>query len=665
MSYTALYRKFRPGDFRELVGQEHITKTLQHALATGRIVHAYLFCGPRGTGKTSTAKILAQAVNCEHPDHGEPCGQCDACKRIKAGQSLDIMEIDAASNRGIDEIRDLRERVRYAPAQEKMKVYIIDEVHMLTNEAFNALLKTLEEPPAHVMFILATTEAHKIPLTVLSRCQRFDFRRISLCQRFDFRRISLVDIAMRIKEVAEKEQISITAEAVDAIAKKAEGGLRDAMSLLDQCVSFAPEGVTAETVAMVLGAMDGDFIAAMAAALYQQNVSFLLQGIDQLVQQGKDLRQFLQDLLEHFRSLALFQLMPDSQKNASVDRALQQGPLPDIAHVLSLMQSLGEIDYRLRYAVQPRIVLELSLLKAALPQEQPSATVSQPKSMAVHNKGAAPMGTAAEKKANPAPQGTFAGKEDVPPWEDSMPKKVAPSVSGKPQQQENQSWEEDVPWGAAPSQPAAKSAKPVVQKADAAPWDREDDPFGAAPTKKTAATPTALGKQESRGKGGAVNLDSIKNQWQAVLTAVRKQQITTYAFLREGKVAAFADNKLWLAFPEKYKIHMEAVLQPKHKEKVEEVLAKHFGMALTVQCGLEGQIPAVTAQEQQETALPADWVPPEEPPVGGEEDVFGAAADFPLPVEESIPMEDFTPEPEEEPDWQNMFDGIPVEEFDD
>lgn len=628
MSYTALYRKFRPGDFGELVGQEHIAKTLQHALETGRIVHAYLFCGPRGTGKTSTAKILAQAVNCEQPTHGEPCGECDACKRIKAGQSLDIMEIDAASNRGIDEIRDLRERVRYAPAQEKYKVYIIDEVHMLTNEAFNALLKTLEEPPAHVIFILATTEAHKIPLTVLSRCQRFDFRRISL-----------VDIAMRIKEVAAKENISITQEAVEAIAKKAEGGLRDAMSLLDQCVSFSPEEVTAETVALVLGAMDGDFIAKMGAALYRQDLSVLLEGIEELVNQGKDLRQFLQDLLEHFRSIALFQLMPNSQKNANVDRALAQGELPDTQTLLALMQTLGEVDYRLRYAVQPRIVLELSLLKAAMPgmaENQPRQVVTTAKRAGEPQGAMEPRGTtkpvSLEKPAaKPAAKSVGQGAEELPPWNVAEP---------------------DAPWGA----PAVPKAKPV----------KAEKP---EPKKTTAPQP---GKQAAA-SGGAVTLAAIKNQWEAVLTETRKQQVTTYAFLREGAVAALDGDTLWLAFSDKYKIHMEAMMQPKHKEKVEAVLVKLFGKPLILQCGLEGSIAAVSAQEQADTALPADWLPPEEPPFPVEdkkpEDWQGSA----MAEEGPFGGAEFPPEPEpfdapaepDEPDWDGMFEGIEVEEFDD
>ena len=621
MSYTALYRKFRPGDFGELVGQAHISKTLQHALETGRIVHAYLFCGPRGTGKTSTAKILAQAVNCLDLRDGEPCGECEACKRIKEGQSLDIMEIDAASNRGIDEIRDLRERVRYAPAQEKFKVYIIDEVHMLTNEAFNALLKTLEEPPAHVIFILATTEAHKIPLTVLSRCQRFDFRRISL-----------VDIAMRLKEVAEKEQITITQEAVEAIAKKAEGGLRDAMSLLDQCVSFAPDGVTAETVAMVLGAMDGDFIAGMAAALYQQNLSFLLQGIEQLVSQGKDLRQFLQDLLEHFRSLALFQLMPDSQKNAAVDRALSQGPLPDNATILSLMQMLGEVDYRLRNAVQPRIVLELSLLKAAMPQVE--TIVTPVKQVAVNQEKAVTSAVTSKviKPTQPVQPIEQQQAEELPPWKTAAPAKPAAEPAVKKEPAAAAAWvEEDAPWGAEPK-PVPKSEKP----------------FPAKPAAKS----------------GVVTLDLIKGQWQNILTEVRKQQVTTYAFLREGAVAALSDGVLWLSFSEKYKIHMEAMLQPKHKEKVEAVLAQQFGEAITLQCGIEGQIAAAANQAQADSALPSDWLPPEEPPLAAEE------ADVPweAPKGNINPADaGFTAEPEEpeEPDWSHAFDGLEVEEFDD
>ncbi|MDR2712367.1 MAG: DNA polymerase III subunit gamma/tau, partial [Clostridiales bacterium] len=292
MTYTALYRKFRPQSFGELVGQEHIGRTLRNALLRGSLVHAYLFSGPRGTGKTSAAKILARAVNCLAPKDGEACLTCPACLRIMAGQSLDIVEIDAASNRGIDEIRDLRERVKYAPVQERYKVYIIDEVHMMTGEAFNALLKTLEEPPEPVIFILATTEPHKIPLTVLSRCQRFDFHRIGE-----------IEIAGRLTYICREEGIAAEESALELIARKAEGGMRDAVGLLDQCAGFAEGTVSCATVGAVLGLVDGDFLRNLAASLCRGELAAVLEAAGQLLDSGHDLRHFSYDLQDHLRHL--------------------------------------------------------------------------------------------------------------------------------------------------------------------------------------------------------------------------------------------------------------------------------------------------------------------------------------------------------------------------
>ncbi|MCL2677734.1 MAG: DNA polymerase III subunit gamma/tau [Clostridiales bacterium] len=336
MAYTALYRKFRPRDFAQLAGQEPVKRILSNAVARGQIVHAYLFCGPRGTGKTSVAKILAKAVNCLSPEHGSPCGVCAACARISAGESLDIMEIDAASNRGIDEIRDLRERVKYAPAQEKHKIYIIDEVHMMTGEAFNALLKTLEEPPPAVIFILATTEPHKIPLTVLSRCQRFDFQPIAE-----------EEIRARLREIAAAEGIRAEEAALALMARKAGGSMRDAVSLLDQCSAFAGEEIGERTVAEVLGALDGEFLAAMARALTESDLPQVLRLSAQLLATGKDLRQFVYDLLESLRELLLA-------------RAAEQGA----GRVLAVIRVLSEADSRLRFSLQPGVTLELSLIQA-------------------------------------------------------------------------------------------------------------------------------------------------------------------------------------------------------------------------------------------------------------------------------------------------------------
>jgi|GEM_PF-3595434 len=348
MTYTALYRRFRPRLFADLVGQEHISRTLAAAIRQGSFVHAYLFCGPRGTGKTSTARIMARAVNCLSPTQaGEPCDECEACRRNAQGEALDILEIDAASNRGIDEIRDLRERVKYAPALEKYKVYIIDEVHMLTAPAFNALLKTLEEPPPQVLFILATTEPHKMPLTVLSRCQRFDFRRIG-----DH------DLAAHLAQVSAAEGYTAAPEALALIARKVEGGMRDALGLLDQCAGFNDGHITVEALNKLTGNADAAFIAEMTRLMLAADAAGLMGMVARLHAEGHDLRQFLRDLLEYQRELLLAKLSPARESLPAWAQAAGANQL------LKLMQSLSDGDGRLRVSLQPRLTLELALLSA-------------------------------------------------------------------------------------------------------------------------------------------------------------------------------------------------------------------------------------------------------------------------------------------------------------
>lgn len=295
MAYVALYRTWRPQDFDDLVGQAPIKKALTNALETGRISHAYLFAGPRGTGKTSTARILAKALNCEKGPTAHPCNQCSNCREITEGTCGDVVEIDAASNRGIDEIRKLREQVYFAPTSCRYKVYIIDEVHMITTDAFNALLKTLEEPPEHVVFILATTEPQKILNTILSRCQRFDFRRATVDE-----------IAEHLEKVAKGSHIQAEPEALRLMAIQADGGLRDALSLLDQC-SVMASPVTAETVRQVLGLVGREKLRELVTRIGQKNLSGALDALGQLLEQGKEMEQILAELLEYFRALLLYQ----------------------------------------------------------------------------------------------------------------------------------------------------------------------------------------------------------------------------------------------------------------------------------------------------------------------------------------------------------------------
>lgn len=360
MAYTALYREWRPQSFDDVVGQSHVTRTLRNALSGGRLGHAYLLSGPRGTGKTTIAKILAKAANCRKAPAPEPCNDCDSCRRISQGLSMDVIEIDAASNRGIDEIRDLREKVKYSPAETKYKVYIIDEVHMLTPEAFNALLKTLEEPPAHVIFILATTEPHKIPLTITSRCQRFDFHRLSV-----------QEIVSRLKEVCQKHGLDVEAAALNLVARQAEGAMRDALSLLDQVMAFCDRGqVTLEDTLLVLGSAPGEILQCIAAAVARGDTGRCLQLVEEISLQGKDLRQFTRDLLGHFRNLLLCRISGSSDSFAQ-DSDLPMSELAALASLFSendltsVIRALAQLESDLRWATQPRLLLEVALIRLA------------------------------------------------------------------------------------------------------------------------------------------------------------------------------------------------------------------------------------------------------------------------------------------------------------
>ena len=588
MSYTALYRRYRPQRFGELIGQEHISRVLAAAVRRDEPVHAYLFCGPRGTGKTSAARILARAVNCQHPtEDGDPCGLCPACQRDLAGESMDVIEIDGASNRGIDEIRDLRERVKYAPAQEKHKIYIIDEVHMLTDQAFNALLKTLEEPPAHVVFIFATTDPHKLPLTVISRCQRFDFRRISSA-----------DIEKHLLEVAAQENIPLSPEAAALIARKADGGMRDAVSLLDQCAGVCagandPEAqISQELVAGLLGVVDHSFVLRMLQALLAQDLTGVLAQVEELVQAGKDLRQALSDLQEVIRDtllqlMAKDQSLPDWAKSASPGR------------YLALLQALSDTDNRMRFAPSPRISLELSLMKACgLAEEGPAAIASSAAAAPVKAPAAPPAAQNAAAAASSPAQAASAS-----PMKASAPL-MAPSQTDREAKK------------AFNSSPATAKQATVTTPVNTKPGNQ---PVATAPVAHTAgAAPPPL-----------VPIEKLRSLWPEVLSRLEARNPGVAELLRDSRPDRVEGRVLYIDFPPGLELFMTSLSRDgQYKTMVENAVNSACRSSLSIQAFIGAARPKKQLEEdkakQSDSAETDDERPPfpDEPPPEDQASLF-------------------------------------------
>ena len=436
MGYQALYRRYRPARFEDFVGQEAVIQTLRSQIMSGRIAHAYLFCGTRGTGKTSTAKVFARAVNCEHPENGDPCGVCPTCKALAEENSLDILEIDAASNNGVDEIRDLREKVKYPPQTGRYRVYIIDEVHMLSQGAFNALLKTLEEPPAYVVFILATTEPQKLPATILSRCQRFDFGRIPAHQ-----------IIERLHVALEEGQIQAEDAALARIARAAEGGMRDAWSIMDMCLSYAQEedgGLTEALVLRVLGAADKSFLFAFADKLIDSDAAGALALIDEMMRKGREVQVFVRDVSAHLRALMLADICDEGQLSTLLevtheDAAEYIGQAKRTSHtrLMRMLDLFLASETDMKWAAQPRFALETAALRACAPEEsmQVEALVARVDELERKlREGVVMQAVPAKKSARPTAQ-------PEPEREEAAPE-IAPEAPKGPAADAERIWQE-------------------------------------------------------------------------------------------------------------------------------------------------------------------------------------------------------------------------------
>ncbi|HWI66267.1 MAG TPA: DNA polymerase III subunit gamma/tau [Symbiobacteriaceae bacterium] len=477
MAHLALYREFRPQRFADVVGQQHITRTLKNALKNGRMHHAYLLSGPRGTGKTTVARLLAKAVNCLHPQDGEPCNECSACRSIISGETMDVIEVDAASNRGIDEIRDLRDKVKYAPADLKYKVYIIDEVHMLSEPAFNALLKTLEEPPGHVLFVLATTEKHKLPVTIISRCQSFEYHRLST-----------QEILNRLHEVCEKYNLHAAEDALSAIARQAEGGMRDALSLLDQVMAYAIGGqITLDDTLHVLGSAPLEEFLKLDKRLAAGDVGAVLTLLDELVRQGKDLRQLVRDYLAHMRDLLLLKVdvggsTLDLPASALEGLKAQAGALRQ-DHLLGGIKLLSQLENDLRFTSSPRLLVEVGLIRLA---------------------------------------GLYTGQLPDAPAE----RAPAPAPAGQRK-----------PTGtAAPAAPAA----PTAQAAPTRGFFDEPAQQDAAPAPAEPQAPPA-----PSGEG----VERVVQVWDEVLSLVKKKRPSTHPLLAVARIGRLTGNLLVLVVP--------------------------------------------------------------------------------------------------------------------
>ena len=603
MAYIALYRKWRPKTFADLVGQEHVSKTLSQAIVSGRIGHAYLFAGPRGTGKTSTAKILAMALNCEHGPTPEPCGTCDNCRKITNGSSMDVFEIDAASNRGIDEIRGLRETVKFAPAEGRYKVYIIDEVHMLTAEAFNALLKTLEEPPAHVVFILATTEAHKVPATIQSRCQRYDFRRITVSE-----------IKGRLRTICDAMQTEAADDALELIALQADGGLRDALSILDQCISLADGPVTAALVQEMLGLVGHSWIYRMTDAIAAHDAQSVLNIIAELLAGGKDLKQMMAELALHLRSLMIYQaagtvegldLYAEPEDVLKKQAALFPGET-----IMAMLARLHEGVSTLRWSPQPRITVEVTLLalcRGRLGGSSAAADASPaPAASAAESAGDAQRIARLEAQITRLSAALAAVPQAAAP-------QAQPAAAPAPQRSA----------ASAPASPAA--ARPAGSPARAA----APAPLSAAPQAQASAEDAAA--------------------WQKVIDTFRSQhKQSTLACITQGRIRGFTGGQCFLEFPTETLAQLTLRI---YKKQVEEVLASVFGHPMQLVCSAaEAAAPAPPPpppKKRERPALPP--LPHEEKPV--EVDISALPADEQKSLQKAVSIlgDNFIEPPEERP----------------
>lgn len=518
--YQALYRRFRPKTFDEVLGQEHITTTLKNQIVKGNIGHAYIFSGTRGTGKTSTAKIFARAVNCLHTEDGNPCNSCEVCKGILDENVMDVIEMDAASNNSVDDVRELREKVKYPPSKGRYKVYIIDEVHMLSKGAFNALLKTLEEPPKHLIFILATTEVEKLPQTILSRCQRFDFKRVTT-----------KDIVKNMKNICGEIGVDVDDKVLNLIARNSDGAMRDALSLLDQCISFKEGKLTLEDALQILGITNNDIIFEMVDSIKARGIEKSLHIIDEIMQKGKDVNQFIKDLLVHYRNLMIVKTSTNPSdiidfEEETIERYKEQVQDVSLPYILNALKILNQAENSSKWSSQPRIVLEMAIIKLI-----DSIDISSL-------------------------------EERIERLEEAMQNGSMPNIEKK---------------GTVQSQKKEKRAEKIEVE------------------KKEEKVESQENSEEVIDQNGIIDdekdmdLGTVQKEWSNFMKELKKQRISLQALLVEGKILSMENGVLTIGFAEGFGIHKEAVSKKGNKEYIEKALASYFNKNIRVEFVMEDE----------------------------------------------------------------------------
>lgn len=539
--YKALYRKHRPDSFDGIVGQDMVIRTLKNQIKNGQIAHAYLFCGPRGTGKTSTAKVFSKAINCENIKEDGPCGVCDVCESMASGSNMDIIEIDAASNNSVDDVRDLREKVKFPPTKGSYKVYIIDEVHMLSQGAFNALLKTLEEPPKHVVFILATTEPHKLPATILSRCQRFDFKRIGQGTIVEW-----------IRSIAQKEGLDIEESALYSIARQAEGGARDALSLLDQSMGLYGKKISNEGILSILGTASQDFLFTTVDDLIAGRVQGLLEAINKLVDNGKDLSVFVKGLNGHLRDMLVAKLCDKpsdliDRESSELDRLINQAQGASETRLVRAVEILSELLAVMKNSSQPRILLELALIKICRPSQEDSydALIDRIELL--------------EKQVKDNSQ--------------RLPRQMTEAVA------------------VYEKEPSPNASIDIVERVPA----KED--YESDPGPESNLEPDSIPMPKDEGAKAKVK-DPMAN-WSQILELVRKDRIAIYGLLADAK-PRLKENRLILYFPPMQGFYAAAIDKEDNKAYLEGLIKQLTGRDLRLKCLIEDQdmIEAETVEDE-------------------------------------------------------------------